>query len=146
MSRWLPAVALFAFVLVVSGGSTGAFGQAPAPPRTLIPGNATSIEGTPSVRVETTADETSRRVLSEAERARSRLTIKVRDGKLYWSSRDDRPLSLHTEGEYTYLSADPGHYIKLRRLNDRIAYVEHVEQGPGIVTFWGEIRITFGRP
>jgi hypothetical protein len=147
MARWTRIAAAAAF-LVIGAATSGRFvhAQQPAPPpQVQIPAGATALEGVPTVRVDSSAERTARHQLTEAERAANRLKISVRDGKLYWASRDDRPLDLRTSGEFTYLSSDPGHYIKLRRLNDRIAYVEHVEQGPGIVTYWGELRIVLGK-
>jgi hypothetical protein len=80
-------------------------------------------------------------VLGQAEAAKNRLKVSVVDGQYRWSSRDNRPLQLLSSGEFTYLSSEPGSYIRLTRFNDRIAYVEHVDSRIGIITYWGELEI-----
>jgi hypothetical protein len=42
-------------------------------------------------------------------------------------------------------SAEPGRYVRFKRINDRIAYVEHVDTAFGSVTYWGELRIVLDR-
>lgn len=112
--------------------------------RVQIPADATTLEGTPTVRIDSAEGGTTRRILTAAEAAQSRLTINVVDGEYYWTSRGNRPLRLRSSGEFTYLSSEPGKYIKLTRLNDKIAYVEHVDLAFGSVTWWGEMRIVLG--
>jgi hypothetical protein len=98
------------------------------------------------LRVETTADTTTRRQLDGAEAAASRLRVEIKDGSFYWSSRDDRRLALTGSGDFTYLSSTaPGQYLRIRRLNDRLTYVEHIETPLGSVTYWGELRIVIGK-
>lgn len=123
-----------------------AFGQAPAPLEQIgVPRTATTLEGQPDVRVETTASTAVRRELSAREAADSRLTISIRDGRLYWGAQE-RPLIVDSAGEFVYLSSEqPGHYIRLRRVNDRLTYVEHVDLGARTVTYWGELRVLVGR-
>jgi hypothetical protein len=71
--------------------------------------------------------------------------IRIVDGQYYWASRDNRPLRLQSSGEFTYLSSEPGQYIRFTRMNDRISYVEHVDLAHGSVTWWGELRIVVGK-
>ena len=112
----------------------------------IVPPNATALEGLPTVRVETTREATTRRQLDSRESAASRLRIQIKDGSFYWSSRDDRRLTLTASGEFTYLSStEPGRYVRIRRLNDRLTYVEHLDTTLGTVTYWGELRIVVGR-
>ena len=112
----------------------------------VFPPNATALEGRPTVRVETTPEATTRRQLDSEEAAASRLSIQIKDGSFYWSSRDDRRLTLTASGEFTYLSStEPGRYVRIRRLNDRLTYVEHLDTTLGTVTYWGELRIVVGR-
>lgn len=112
----------------------------------VFPPNATALEGLPTLRVESTPEATTRRQLDSAEAAASRLSIQIKDGSFYWSSRDDRRLTLTASGEFTYLSStDPGRYVRIRRLNDRLTYVEHLDTALGSVTYWGELRIVVGR-
>jgi hypothetical protein len=84
-------------------------------------------------------------VLGAAEAAEDQLVIRQVEGRFFWTSRDNRPLELRTSGGFTYLSADPGRYIRLRRINDRLSYVEHLETAEGSVTWWGELRIVLGK-
>jgi len=115
--------------------------QAPAPQPIEIP-KAATLEGLPSIRIDSTEAATRRRVLDAAEAAKSPLKVRVRDGRFYWASRDNRLLQLNSSGPFTYLSSEPGSYIRLTRLNDRISYVEHVDMKElGSVTWWGELRI-----
>jgi hypothetical protein len=106
-----------------------------------IPGIA-ELEGMPRVRVDSSDVATTRRPVEPAEATRSLLRIRVRDGRYFWASRNDAPLRVTSAGAFTYLTAEPGSYIRLTRLNDTIAYVEHVDlKERGSVTWWGELRI-----
>ena len=130
------AIALI-FCFAVSG---------PAATAAQIPADATSLEGLPASRVETTAGGTTRKELAGAEATRSRLRIRVDDGRYYWASRGDRRLTLTSAGDFIYLqSNEPGHYVRIRRVNDRLSYVEHVETALGSVTYWGELRVVIGK-
>jgi hypothetical protein len=124
----------------------GLWAQAPAPLQQLgVPETATSLEGQPQVRVETTETGAIRLELDAREAAASRLTITVRNGRLYWGA-DEQPLLVNPAGEFVYLSStQPGRYVRLRRLNDRIAYVEHVDMGQRAITYWGELRVFLGK-
>ena len=133
---WSRTLGAFA-VAACLGTASAAAGQ--------IPGNATSLEGLPTVRIDTTQDGATRRELGGAEAAANRLRIRIVDGRYYQAGRD-RPLTVSTAGEFTYLLSDePGRYVRFRRLNDRLTYVEHVDMAAGSVTFWGELRIGLGK-
>lgn len=123
-----------------------AHGQVPAAQPVEIPRTAT-LEGVPTVRIDSTDASTTRRVLTPAEAAKTPLTVGVRDGQYVWASRHNQPLRAYSSGAYTYLtSSEPGRYIRLTRLNNTIAYVEHVDNKEfGSVTWWGELRIVLGR-
>ena len=110
-----------------------------------IPAGATSLEGIPTVRIDSAEGKTTRRVLDAAEADKVRLTIRVVDGQFYWTSRGNRLLHLNSSSEFTYLSSEPGQYIRLTRLNDKISYVEHVDLTSGSVTWFGELRIVLGK-
>jgi hypothetical protein len=122
-----------------------AFGVAaqepPAPRPVEIPTTATVLEGTPTVRIDSVEGATTRHLLDKAEAVKSRLRVSVIDGQYYWTSRENRLLRLNASGAFTYLSSEPGQYIRLTRVNDRISYVEHVDMALGSVTWWGELRI-----
>jgi hypothetical protein len=111
-----------------------------------VPAAAVSLEGLPASRVETTADGTTRQQLTGAEAIRRQLRIRIDRGRYYWTSHRDEPLTLTAAGEFTYLmSNEPGHYVRFRRLTDRVTYVEHLETPLGSVTYWGELKITLGK-
>jgi hypothetical protein len=132
----------FAVVLAV----TLAYGAAAPRAAGQIPAGTTALEGTPQSRVETSADRTTREALKGDEATRRQLRIRVDNGRFFWSSRHDEPLSLTAAGEYTYLSSnEPGHYVRIRRINDRLTYVEHLDTPVGSVTYWGELRIVLGK-
>lgn len=119
--------------------------EPPRPQRVEIPPTATTLEGVPTVRIDSAEAGTTRRVLSAPEAAKSRLTVSLVDGRYYWTSRENRLLEGSSSGEFTYLSSDPGHYIRFTRLNDKISYAEHVDLASGSVTWWGELRIVVGK-
>jgi len=119
--------------------------QAQQPEEVTIPEAATTLEGVPTVRVDSTEQGTTRVVLRPEEAQKSRLTISRVDGQYRWTSRDNKPLEVYTSGAFTYLSSDPGHYIRFTRLNDRISYVEHVDSPLGSVTYWGELKVVLGK-
>lgn len=134
-----PAVAV---LWIAGSGST----QSPQSPDPLIPANATALVGTPRVRVDATQDEVRRRELTADEAAKSRFTIAIVDGRYYWGSPTGVPLTVGSAGGYTYLSSrEPGRYVKFRRLNETLTYVEHIDMAPGTVTYWGELRIVLGK-
>ena len=118
--------------------------ETPRPQRVQIPADATSLEGIPTVRVDSAEGTTTRRVLDNAEASKARLTVSVVDGQFFWTTRDNRLLRLNSSGEFTYLSSEPGQYIRFTRLNDKISYVEHVDLASGSVTWFGELRIVVG--
>jgi hypothetical protein len=120
-------------------------GQTPAPESVQVPGTAT-LEGLPAVRVDLNADRTTRQVLGQAEAAKNRLMIRVRDGRYFWAGREDEPLRVWSSGAFTYLaSSEPGHYVRFTRLNDKITYAEHVDSGLRSVTYFGELKIVLDR-
>jgi hypothetical protein len=135
----LLAAPLLAVSVVVAQGSPSSTGV-------TFPKNVQSLEGLPQVRVDTTKDAVVRRELDAAEAAKSRLTIKILDGRFYWGDRSGLPLTMTTSGSFTYLSStEPGRYVRIQRLNDTLSYIEHVDMPFGSVTFWGELRVVLGK-
>jgi hypothetical protein len=122
-------------------------GQAQSPNGALaIPPNATALEGLPQVRIDVTKDGATRHELDRTEAVRDRLTIEIVDGRLYWAGGEDRPLIVTSANEFVYLSSsEPGKYVRVRRLNGRLTYIEHVDMPLGSVTFWGELRMVLGK-
>jgi len=135
---WTLAAAVLPGLLMVVGA------QAPAPLE--IPDNAV-LEGLPTEREVSSPDGTARAPLSEEEAAAARLRIAVEDGRLSWTSRDGEALELFRTGGFTYLTSSrtPGQYVRITRLDDRMAYVEHFDTDTGHVIYRGELRITLGQ-
>lgn len=143
-SGWRLVVGLaFASMSLLTRSSTGQ--DTPRPQRIEIPASATSLEGVPTVRIDSTEGNTTRRVLDADEAAKARLTVRVADGQFYWTNRGNRLLRLNSSGDFTYLSSGPGQYIRFTRLNDKISYVEHVDLTSGSVTWFGELRFVVGK-
>jgi hypothetical protein len=131
-------------VLVLVAGAAGA--QKTSRGGAVLPGDATALEGLPTVLVETTSEGVTRRRLDSGEAAANGLRIRIEDGAFYWTSRDNRRLAATDSRGFTYLSsADPGQYVRISRLNDRLSYIEHVDTSSGSVTYWGELRIVTGK-
>lgn len=139
---------IFLACACLAGGllTTAAAAQTPpADPGLGLPAGTIRLEGLPHVRVDTSETTTTRHVLAPAQAAGDRLTIRV-DGNRYFLGTSTRPLSVERSGDFIYLSStEPGKYIRLRRVNNRLTYVEHVDQGARSVTYWGELRVVLGR-
>ena len=146
LSQWIAGGAVIA---CIGGAGSSLLAQETAQPKKVeIPATATTLEGVPTVRVDSREGDATRRVLDATEAAWDALTISIVDGQFYWTSRGNRPLRLSSSDEFTYLSSEPGHYVRFTRLNDKISYVEHVERTDlefGSVTWWGELRIVLGK-
>jgi len=138
-SRVIGTIAVAACLALGAAGVAAQAQTGGAKP--VIPDAASTLEGVPTVRVDTTKEGAKRRQLTGEEAAQSALKIKVVEGKYYWESRGNRPLTVTSSGEYTYLATEPGQYVRLRKLDDKIEYVEHVDKAWESVTFWGELRI-----
>ena len=137
-------VAAAAAWIVVAGSA--AVAQTPAQSEDGCPNNVVALEGTPRVRIDTNEGRVSRHQMTQTEMSQSRLTISVDNGRYFWASRDNAPLTLSSSGEFTYLSsAQPGKYVRFRRVNNRLTYVEHVDTAHGSVTYWGELRVVLGK-
>ena len=115
------------------------------PMKIEIPADAIRLEGMPRVRIDEEETRATRRVLQPAEASKERLVVRMRNGEFFWETRDNQPLKLNLSGEFTYLSTDPGHYIRLSRVGNKITYVEHVEMDSRSVTWRGELTIVLGK-
>jgi hypothetical protein len=112
---------------------------------TPVPDNATALHGLPTARLDATSEGVKRQKLDLDQAANQALQIKIVDGRYYWTSRENLPLTLTTSGGFIYLtSTEPGKYVRFRRINDRLLYVEHVDKEFESVTYWGELRIVVG--
>ena len=135
-SRIRVAFCVFAFVgyvdLVSAQSANG---------RIRLPQGTTALEGVPEVQIETTREGEKRQTLDAATAAKHPVRIRVADGRFYRGT-DNEPLAVSQSGAFTYLmSKEPGNYVRLRQVNDKLLYVEHLDMAPGIVTYWGELRI-----
>jgi hypothetical protein len=121
--------------------------QTPVNPQLVeIPRTATTLEGVPTVRIDSTEKGATRRVLTDAEAKQNKLSVRIANGEFFWTSRDNRPLRLDSTDGFIYLQDKPGSYIKFTKLDDnRITYVEHVDHGLESITYWGELRIVLGK-
>lgn len=107
-----------------------------------VPVNAQALEGLPQVRIDVTKEKVVRRELAPAEAAKSRITIRILDGRFYWGDRTGVPLTMTKSGSFTYLSStEPGRYIRIQEINKTLNYIEHVDMAFGSVTYWGELRV-----
>ena len=133
-------IACLAAALIAEAGHAVGSQQATIPP------NATALEGHPTVRIEATKERVARQELDASETARHALQIKIIKGRYFWVGQNDLPLTIRSAGGFTYLSsAEPGKYIRITPLNDRLSYVEHIEMPFGSVTYWGELRVVIGK-
>jgi hypothetical protein len=141
--RFLESVIATACVVAIGPALVG---QTSGQGQVQLPKNAVALEGKPLVRIDATEDQITRRPLTETEMTENHLTIKTENGRYFWASRGNLPLTLSSSGDFTYLaSSEPGKYVRFRRVNDRITYVEHVDMAHGSVTYWGELKIVLGR-
>ncbi len=133
-----------AFLMLVSAGGAAQSTSEGVP--ASIPAGATALQGLPTVRVDTTVDKTKRHALTAKEANEHGLRITLTGGRYFWTSRQNEELTLQPSGEFTYLTtASPGQYVRLRRVNDRLTYVEHLDMGSQSVTYYGELRILLGK-
>ena len=143
-SRTTQAIGLVAALAILSWASFSRAQTSGATP--VIPDNATALEGLPTARLDATSEGAKRQRLDRDHAAKQALQITIVDGRYYWTSRENRALTLTTSGEFTYLtSTEPGQYVRFRKINDRLSYVEHVDMGFGSVTYWGELRIVLAK-
>ena len=106
LSRQFLRATGVAVACVALAAPSGLGQETPQPQRVQIPAGATSLEGIPTVRIDSAEGTTTRRVLNAAEAAKARLTVRVVDGQFYWATRDNRLLRLNSSGDFTYLSSE----------------------------------------
>jgi hypothetical protein len=145
--RFLKRLGMVGVVVCLAVGTAVIAGQTQTSSETpVIPENASALEGRPAVRVDASKEGATRRTLNSAEASKQGLKIQIVNGQYFWASRDNQPLKLSSSGEFIYLtSTEPGQYVRFKRINDRIAYVEHIDTAFGSVTYWGELRIVLDR-
>ena len=132
---------LVALISCLLAWSAAGSGQTP-PASPVIPDNAAALEGQPTIRIDASNAGAKTLDLDTAEAAKNRLKVRISEGRYYWSSRGDEPLTVSSSGAFTYLSSnEPGKYIRLTKVGDKLEYVEHVDKDFTSVTFWGELRV-----
>jgi hypothetical protein len=147
--RALCIVAALASVAALAVGQTNTSGHANTNGQTVvIPNNARALEGIPTVRLDETSKGVKKQKLDQRQAIDHALKIRIVDGRYYWASRNDRPLTVNAEGEFIYLmSAEPGQYIRLRKVDDKISYVEHINMDRDLqcITYSGYLRVVVGK-
>lgn len=114
------------------------------------PGIAQTIVLTakPTAKVESGDASTERYVLSESEREKYRVIITRRDGRYFWSSRENRELIYQPSGALHYFIDPSGSgYVKIldthmlpesmRDPGPRFRYMEHLTLWLRMITYWG---------
>ncbi len=146
MSARPVATLVVATLCTIAATATLSAQKAAQPQPVELPTGTLTLEGVPRVRIDDTETGSRRHVLDRKEADRHQFSIQVKDGQFFrGGTANQPPLKVEAQGAYTYLSAKPGSYIRFTRMNDRIAYVEHLEEGQNHVTFWGELRIVIGK-
>ena len=116
-SRTTQAIGLVAALAILSWASSSRAQTVGATP--VIPDHATALKGFPTARLDATSEGAKRQRLDRDHAAKQALQITIVDGRYYWTSRENRPLTLTTSGEFTYLtSTEPGQHVRFRKIND----------------------------
>lgn len=111
----------------------------------------TVFDGRPSVRVATNAEGSKALPVPLAEASNLHCVISLIDGKLYWASRENRPMTVFESGAFFVFVADGGAgYVKVIKpdmkeaaslfgeTETRYDYVEHLTLGLGSMTYYGK--------
>jgi hypothetical protein len=126
-------------------GSRASAAQEDVPGVVKVPPTVTALEGRPLVVTRSEAGETERTVLAPEQAKEQRLLVTVVDGRFYWASRQNRPLTMTTSGAFTLLDSGVGSYVKFTSVDGRILYIEHVNVGMNTLTYWGVLEVVTGR-
>ena len=105
--------------------------------------------GVPSVRIDSSSDYTSRRVLSESERDKNAVHIVKVDDSYVWVTREGRALVHSRSGAYDkFIDPRGGGYVKIfnpeslpgstHEGQTMFWYMEHVHLGLSTITYWGK--------
>jgi hypothetical protein len=108
----------------------------------------TVFQAEPTVRVDAGEGAVSRRVLSAAERATSRVLIVRRGNKFFWVSREGRELTPLAVGNlHIFVDPEGAGYVQVldtytstaeaRAAGHRYRFMEHVTVGLSTTTYWG---------
>lgn len=106
--------------------------------------DAVVFRGTPETRVFSSVKTDGREPL-DGEAARKAECVVVRRGKRFlWASRENVPLvRTDTPGFTFFVHAESGGYVKVftgeRNANPPADYIEHVNRGFEVITYWGRV-------
>jgi hypothetical protein len=110
--------------------------------------NNTVIDALPNSVVYSGSENTRRDMLGPEKKEEYRLTITKRDGRYYWSSREDRELTYRISGAFhIFMEVMGGGYITIFNLPESLRdgagleYKEHIRNFTGNITYWGETEI-----
>jgi hypothetical protein len=115
------------------------------------------FEARPSIRVDASADTTTREKLSELAGEKNRITIVWQDGKYIWATRDARELVLRAGGAtYMFLEPNGAGYVKIldthaipgsdKKSKPRYLFMEHVHILQSTISYWGSCDDLCFRP
>jgi len=105
--------------------------------------NGSIFNGTPSKKIEVYAQESKVFLLSPEEQEEYKVIISKRNGRYYWSSRDNVELELHNSGAYqTYTAKTGAGYIRISNASayysdNDFTYSEHITLGLNSITYFG---------
>jgi len=89
--RTTQAIGMVAALAILSWASSSWAQTIGAIP--VILDNATALEGLPTARLDATSEGAKRQRLDRDQAANQALHIKIVDGRYYWTSRENRPLT-----------------------------------------------------
>ena len=107
------------------------------------------LTGIPTVKVNSSEETTSRTVLTEIEQRAARVLLVRRDKKFLWVTQGNKLVSHINRGsQHLFLDPEAGNYLKIfsqpttsGERGREYVYIEHVNQGPETVTYWGRADI-----
>ena len=105
--------------------------------------NSVIFYGKPSKKIEIYEQESRVFILSPKEQEEYKVIISKRNGRYYWSSRDNVELELHTSGIYqTYVAKTGSGYVRVSNAtahhsNSEYSYSEHLILGFNSITYFG---------
>jgi hypothetical protein len=102
------------------------------------------FSGTPTIKVESAPQAANRVELTTQEQTEYRVLITARDGKYYWTSRENKELFHFRSGAFDWFVAPGSGYIKvvdrrylLQEDGPRYLYMEHMTLLLNTITYWG---------
>jgi uncharacterized protein (DUF427 family) len=108
------------------------------------------FRGVPNVRVFTSVEQEQREKLEGADAQKNECVVVRKGRKYYWSSRNDAELERVDAPQFTYFMHKGGAgYIKIltgdrREMNAPADYIENINQGFDVITYWGRVSLKRG--